>query len=329
MLKTIYWLAPIISPQAGKCRWHEYMNQAGWPLVYLACEPNEELNEEALRDLKESPKPDLIFATSDSVVEATLQLKRIYKVPAVIYVWGYLPERVNSIFFADSIFQKLNKIKKIDRVLSCSNYTGTQLANLGIPNQVIYPGIDLDLIDSIKEVPKRPDRIIAISRLVPHKRLDKIIIAVSLIPKSRRPKLLIIGTGSEREFLKCLARRAGVSLEIKQQKDNREKFQELLSEGTLCLVTASEYEGLGLVPLEAMYCRKPVFASDIPSHREVLINHAEYVDCISGLARRLEEEFYSFNRATKAELEERRDYVQKYFSWRASVQNLNSVLKEL
>lgn len=45
-----------------------------------------------------------------------------------------------------------------------------------------------------------------------------------------------------------------------------------------CLVAPSLYEGFGLPPLEAMACGWPVLASDIPAHREVLGEAAEYFD---------------------------------------------------
>ena len=319
-MKTILWLVPVSSPRTGECEWHNYMNSAGWPIVYCVVEPNTLAAESSVKKIKEA-KPDMIFATSDSVIEAGLQLKAELKIPLAIYVWGYLPEREHSWQHSEWLMRKADKIRQADLVFGCSYYTSRQLGRLGIPNTTLYPGINSDLIESLllKEKKENKPQILAIARLVEHKRLDMIITAIGCLPKPR-PKLLFLGWGPEFNFLRRIAVRLNIDVEVRQQINDEEKFLELLSPDTLCLVTASAYEGFGLVPVEAMYCNKRVIASDIPAHREILTNHPKYFSGLNELVARLQEVIDS--PADPEKLKENHEYVYHHFTCVTSVQNL-------
>ena len=92
--------------------------------------------------------------------------------------------------------------------------------------------------------------------------------------------------------------------------------------GAEAFLDASVYEGFGMPPLEALMCGvKKLFVSDIPAHREVLLDAAEYFDkddenaFAQGLIR------YLYEPVTDKRLDaiERR---LKAFSWKESAERI-------
>ena len=108
-------------------------------------------------------------------------------------------------------------------------------------------------------------------RVHPHKRIHELISAmrelVSIYPDAY---LEIIGSGPELANLKCQVAKLGLSKHV--------GFSGWVAEDELPVhfsscdvyVTASRWEMFGLPLLEAMACGKPVVASCIPAHRELI-----------------------------------------------------------
>jgi len=157
------------------------------------------------------------------------------------------------------------RLKRCDLVLSLSKKTQEDLLNiLGVKSKPCYLYIDTQKFDSVSGISKK-NQIVQISRFIPHKKFEHTIKAVGLLKK--RYKLVCIGHDGDCSRLQKIASENNVDLEIHYKADDRLLVRKL-KESKL-LVSPSSFEGLGLTPLEALYCNVPVLLSDITTFREI------------------------------------------------------------
>ncbi|WP_367185019.1 glycosyltransferase [Nitratireductor sp.] len=114
-------------------------------------------------------------------------------------------------------------------------------------------------------------KFVCVGRLSPEKGQARLLRAFSkLIASGENAVLMLVGSGPSERALKSLARRIGIQ--------ERVIFLGRLSNPypvinfADCLVLPSDYEGQGLVLLEAMTLNTPCIGSDIPSIRGILGN---------------------------------------------------------
>ena len=107
-------------------------------------------------------------------------------------------------------------------------------------------------------------------RLVPVKRLDRLIRRVADAAAEIPLRLLIAGDGPQREDLDSLARSLPAGGRI-QFLGHRDDLPDLYS-GLDIFCLSSEAEGMSNSILEAMACRLPVLATDIPPNRGLVQN---------------------------------------------------------
>ena len=118
------------------------------------------------------------------------------------------------------------------------------------------------------------DYVVAVAQQLPHKRLDVIIQAVHLLQSVHRRDLGLVIVGADRfplygEALRTLSRRLRVrSLWFAGSVDD--DMLAGIMRGARVFVSASEHEGLGVPPLEAMTFDVPVVARSIAAVPEVL-----------------------------------------------------------
>jgi len=108
-----------------------------------------------------------------------------------------------------------------------------------------------------------------VGRLVPQKSLDSLLRAFSLLAVSNA-RLVIVGDGPLRAKLQDIA----IELEISNQvafTGYRSDIQKVMT-GLDVFVLSSNYEGFGLVLLEAMRAGKPVLATEVSAIPEVVDN---------------------------------------------------------
>ncbi len=134
---------------------------------------------------------------------------------------------------------------------------------------VVPPAINTEAI-STAPVDEQHE-IVYVSRMVAHKNFEHILEAVSDLDNP--PVINLIGHGD-----KALLRKYSDKLKfnIHQNITDKQKF-EILQRSKL-LVTASTYEGFGMSPLEAFYCKKPVVAYRLPIFEEVHEDRIDYAD---------------------------------------------------
>ena len=111
--------------------------------------------------------------------------------------------------------------------------------------------------------PKENGRIIAVGRLEPQKRFDRLIEAFSLIAHKYPSWYIdIYGDGNEKEALQRLIVEKGLAKQIYLKGVTSNVYSEY--ERSQFFVFSSDYEGFGLVLVEAMACAIPCVSTDCP-----------------------------------------------------------------
>jgi glycosyltransferase involved in cell wall biosynthesis len=146
------------------------------------------------------------------------------------------------------------------------------------PNRVtvIHPGIDIGRFASPENPPDDLDRqagdgirFVAVNRLTPPKNTALLVAAMAEV-RRRIPdaRLLIVGDGPERPAIEQAVADLDLHRSV-QLVGQRNDVPEILNQCDI-FVTATELEGFGMAPVEAMACGLPVIACDIPVFREFL-----------------------------------------------------------
>ena len=307
MFGKILWLSP--ESQAGKNPidvWGEYIRERGnWELV-------NEWNEDV----------DIIFFGSDSVLDDDLLSKDAFK---ICYFWDFLPYRMLNLEFRTWALNQVDRMKKCNLVLAPSQVVINQTLTLGMSTALCTPGIDSYSIDHVQDQEKK-HQICAVNRLVDHKQPGWIIIAASLITPP--PKVIIVGSGNPQKLLD-IADARGVECDVGPLSDE-DKIKTIKE--SMCLVTASLWEGFGMSAIEAMYCGTPVLAFDTPIHREILKEYALYFNGPMDLASKIVDLLN--NRELVVKLGTiGRDYVGTNFTFEKATDRLeeflNHVIKQI
>ncbi|GAA0964273.1 glycosyltransferase family 4 protein [Actinocorallia libanotica] len=149
-----------------------------------------------------------------------------------------------------------------DRIIAASAETAGRLeSHLGgrTPVTVAPNGIDLARV-AAAEPADEPCDLVAVSRLMPHKRLDLLLEAVAMLHALDRPVTCrIIGDGPDRERLHRRAAELGISAAVDFRHDVREQkdVYSLIKAGRV-FAFPSVREGFGVAALEALACGVPV-----------------------------------------------------------------------
>lgn len=169
-----------------------------------------------------------------------------------------------------NIFMDLIAGRSADRIIAVSDHTRKQLRDLYLFDvaklTTVPPGIDTDRFRPVDEVHPAvdPDRetILVVSRLDPRKGIDKAIRAFAELDRSNA-ELVIGGTGRLESSLRELAENLGVSDRVRFLGFvPDEELPSLYSSADLFMLP-SEYEGFGIVFMEAMACGTPVIGTDV------------------------------------------------------------------
>ena len=121
-------------------------------------------------------------------------------------------------------------------------------------------GVDIDEAKHVKHNPVEPKRILYVGALKPYKNVDKVLEGFARLTKeeSEEYRLVIVGQGSEHDYLVKLAHKLGIAPLIEWKKGlSREQ---LLNEyaKTSVFITLSSLESFSLVTYEALAVEVPV-----------------------------------------------------------------------
>jgi glycosyltransferase involved in cell wall biosynthesis len=137
--------------------------------------------------------------------------------------------------------------------------------------RVVPDGIDTGAIRGANPFPTVSTLVLAVGRLLRHKRVDRAIAAMAaLVPAF---ELVVVGDGPARRRLNAFAADLQVSARVSFAGHVSDADLHRWLKTARLVVALSEQEAFGLQVLEGVAAGRPVVASDIPAHREA----AEYV----------------------------------------------------
>jgi len=230
-----------------------------------------------LKKIINTHKPEAIIATSWLYGGSLAYLMRGNGPPYFVFAHGLEISRYQRKPFVRNWMKKVFAGGEL--TFAVSNYTASLLYSLNLPREkvlVIGNGVDIhrfkpmDASDVVKKMYNLNGKkvLLTVGRLIPRKGQEIVIRAIPLI-KRKIPNItyLIVGEGPERKKLLKLIEELGVEAEV--------KLVGRVSDGLLPLyynacdiflmvnqvVNEVDFEGFGLVFLEAGACGKPVIAS--------------------------------------------------------------------
>ncbi len=166
--------------------------------------------------------------------------------------------------------------RRAERVLANSEYTRKRLESLGIGAKkipLVPPAVNLEKLGADSGHPLEPPRgegplLLTVTRLAPKKGVDTVLAALPLVREQAGPvRYLVVGAGEDRSRLDRIIRDHG--LEDSVTLAGRLSEEDLAAAYRLCdlflLISRQErggadYEGFGIVLLEAAAAGKPVIA---------------------------------------------------------------------
>ncbi|CAJ53634.1 glycosyltransferase family 4 protein [Haloquadratum walsbyi] len=173
-------------------------------------------------------------------------------------------------FHPVNVFMDLVAGRFADRIIAVSDHTREQLRDLYRFDEAklttVPPGIDSERFRPTEEVHPAVDEskrtILVVSRLDPRKGIDKAIRAFAQLDRDDT-ELLIGGTGRLEASLRELAADLGVVDRVRFLGFVPEEELPTLYSAADLFVLPSEYEGFGIVFMEAMACGTPVIGTDV------------------------------------------------------------------
>jgi phosphatidylinositol alpha-1,6-mannosyltransferase len=172
-------------------------------------------------------------------------------------------------------------VRASDAVAAISSFTGSQVeAMTGVRPVVIPYGINMPPPREHKPSPPGPKQILAIGRLIERKGHVYLVQALAeLIQRRDDVRLTILGRGSERARLESLIDELGLADKVRLlDYVSDEELAELYQQCDLLVqpsITDSggDFEGLGMVLLEAMSYQKPVVATKVGGILDIVRHH--------------------------------------------------------
>ena len=133
---------------------------------------------------------------------------------------------------------------------------------------VIPNGVDTGAMTTALPYPDEPPTIVSLGRLEPYKGVADLVRAMPQVPPPAQ--LVIIGEGSARPVLQKLVTDLGLSDRVHFTGFVPTEVMHRWLRTARVLVSLSDHEAFGLVPLEAVCAGARVVLSDIPAHREII-----------------------------------------------------------
>jgi len=244
---------------------------------------------------------------------------------------------IHTLLLVGSFIENRYHSINYDAWIVVSETARKELVQIGVKRDKIFlinMGVNLKFFDSIikKEERKRPT-VGFVGNLVPSKGILDLIEAFNLVLKEiPQAKLVIAGDGPEKKK----AMRKSNALYISENIEflglvNYEESAKIIKSSD-CIVIPGLVEKLSLVLLEAMACRTPVIAYDIPVVNDLVINgnngYLVYPRDINQLSKRIVR--ILLNPALKEKLgKQGRELVEKRYTWKQATDRILSIICRL
>ncbi len=172
------------------------------------------------------------------------------------------------------LFPPIKAIRKADLLIALTERDANYWRQRHVSNVLVIPNPLTYYNDQLTTIGKKDNRIIAVGRLFEQKRFDRLIEAFSIIAtKYPTWKLNIFGEGPLWDKLQSQIRQLGLTERISIDKPTKEILLEYMR--SRFFVLSSDFEGFGLVIIEAMSCGIPVVSTDCPCGPSEIIQDGE------------------------------------------------------
>jgi glycosyltransferase involved in cell wall biosynthesis len=236
------------------------------------------------------------------VYEIPLYLKHYKKdygslvYPGIFYVW---------------LYNNLPRYAEMVETVSSQNIPPL-VERYGVKKDKIFitgNGIDFDKYNYSAE---KRNIITILGRLVSYKRVDK---AIDIFREVRKRvgkiELTIIGDGPDKERIKQIVDK---DADISMLGFLPEETKISLLQQSKIVISCSEFEGFGIVPIEAFACGAFPVVSDIPAHGEIVGDYGylykNVKDAASEICKMLKDEKSREERVLKG-----REFVESKYTW--------------
>jgi glycosyltransferase involved in cell wall biosynthesis len=239
------------------------------------------------------------------------------------------PEQTTAEIRRDYTSQVESHAARADAILTVSETTAADVEReLGIERDrisVIPNGIDSDQLAPSPETDRQvallydlPSRfLLFVGTLEPRKNISTLVEAVGNLTRCGWEGTLLLagGPGMDEPKIDTAVERLRLGSWVRKLGYVPPEHLPALYRRAHALINPSHWEGFGLPPLEAMACRVPVVASDIPAHREIAGDAALYVspDDPSSIAEGIEKVWN--DDALRADLVELGSSRVQRFTW--------------
>ena len=226
------------------------------------------LFQKRFRNVLNSFLPDVISVAIPNAEEFVWEVVKVAGNTRVVIeshvAYDYLSYgRSRTDFFLYLFHSPYKAIRNSDALIVLTESDADSWKRKGVKKTIVVPNPVPFYIDNIESVLKDEKRIIAVGRLVIQKRFDRLIDAFSLIANQYPGWYLdIYGEGELRTCLEQHVLTNGLSGRIKLNDYTSDLVSEYMK--SQFLVLSSDYEGFGLVLVEAMACGLPVVSTKCP-----------------------------------------------------------------
>ncbi len=221
---------------------------------------------------------DLVVSVSSEAAKGIItkpQTKHLaYLLTPTRYLWsGYYTYFSNLLFrlFASPVISYLRVWDKVaskrpDRVISISNEVQRRIKKYyGLDSTVVYPPVSLGLSFAATGKSSIPDKnyYLVVSRLVPYKKIQLAVEACTKLGK----KLIVIGIGSELEYLRSIA---GPTVKFIGKVSDEKLIQYYYNSKALIFPGIEDF---GITMVESLAFGKPVIAFEAGGALEIIQNY--------------------------------------------------------